>query len=46
MAHSVKVEFGFGQQAAIKLGNQNGFVFKIRAGKKLAKGIDNAASAP
>jgi hypothetical protein len=45
VAHGVKVELGFGQQGAIKLGNENDFIFKVRPGKKLAKGIDDAASA-
>src|SRR4029077_15979835 len=45
MTDSVKIEFGFGQLAAVQIGYQDCFVFEVRSGKEFAERIDNATAA-
>src|SRR5689334_9580464 len=44
MAHSIKIKFGLGQQAAIQLSHQNSFIFKIGTCQKLTKRTYDATS--
>lgn len=44
MPYGVKIKLGFGQQITIQFGQQDCLVFKVWAGKKFSKGIDNTAS--
>src|SRR5579871_878593 len=45
MANRIEIKFCFGQQTTIQFSYKDCFIFKVRAGKKLTKRTDNAASA-